>query len=134
MKIRLSAVKLVPNPRTFDRGSKKKDFSRRFIIVDETWVHHYPPESKEQYKQWTTIPSAGKVIATFFWGPYGVKLVLLDLLKQFPGLSRVDVLEGVSDRMVDGSGFRVIAVFAHILDIGCVSRMDCRTVKKISNF
>ena len=30
-----------------------KDFLRKFITVDKTWVHHYTPESKQQSKQWT---------------------------------------------------------------------------------
>ena len=30
----------------------KKEFLRRFITVDETWIHHYTPETKEQSKQW----------------------------------------------------------------------------------
>lgn len=29
-----------------------KDFFRRFVTVDETWVHCYTPETKEQSKQW----------------------------------------------------------------------------------
>ncbi|KXZ75754.1 putative cytochrome P450 9f2-like Protein [Tribolium castaneum] len=48
------------------------DFLRRFITVDETWIHHYSPETKQQSKQWTakgepvpkkakTLRSAGKV-------------------------------------------------------------------------
>ncbi|CAK9806267.1 hypothetical protein ANTPLA_LOCUS4811 [Anthophora plagiata] len=52
-------------------------FLRRFITVDETLIHHYTSETKEQSKQWTakdepaprkakTIPSAGKVMATLF--------------------------------------------------------------------
>ena len=51
---------------------------RRFITMDETWIHHYTPESKQQSKQWTeagcsapkktrSIPSAGKVMASVFW-------------------------------------------------------------------
>jgi len=55
----------------------EKDFLRRFITVDKTWVHHYIPETKEQSKQWTEkdestpkkakmIPSAEKVMATIF--------------------------------------------------------------------
>jgi len=31
----------------------KTDFVRRFITMDETWIHHYTPESKQQSKQWT---------------------------------------------------------------------------------
>ena len=57
----------------------KMDFKRRFITVDETWIHHYTPERKEQSKQWIKtgrsapkkakrVPSAGKVMATVFLG------------------------------------------------------------------
>jgi DNA phosphorothioation-dependent restriction protein DptG len=55
----------------------KTDFVRRFINMDETWIHHYTPESKQQSKQWTeagfsvlrktrSVPSAGKVMASVF--------------------------------------------------------------------
>ncbi|XP_023218736.1 uncharacterized protein LOC111620945 [Centruroides sculpturatus] len=58
--------------------SKKAEFLRRFITMDETWVHHFTPETKEQSKEWTergesapkkakTVPSAGKVMASVFW-------------------------------------------------------------------
>lgn len=59
------------------------EFLRRFITVDETWVHHYTPETKEQSKQWIgpgepipkkakTIFSANKVMATVFWDARGI--------------------------------------------------------------
>jgi hypothetical protein len=46
--------------------------------MDETWIYHYTPESKQQSKQWTeagysvpkktkSVPSAGKVMASVFW-------------------------------------------------------------------
>ena len=46
--------------------------------MDETWIHHYTPESKQQSKQWTetrcsapkktrSVPSEGKVITLVFW-------------------------------------------------------------------
>jgi len=50
------------------------EFLRRFITVDEAWIHYFTPETKEQSKQWTspdepvskkTIKSAGKVMASF---------------------------------------------------------------------
>ncbi|XP_018317254.1 uncharacterized protein, partial [Mycetomoellerius zeteki] len=31
----------------------ESDFLRRLIMIDETWVHHFTPETKEQSKQWT---------------------------------------------------------------------------------
>jgi len=60
-------------------NKNKTDFVRRFIIIDETWIHHYTPESKQQSKQWTetrcsepmktrSVPSAGKVMASVFLG------------------------------------------------------------------
>lgn len=54
-----------------------KEFLRRYVTVDETWVHYYTPETKEQSKQWIargepapkkakTVKSADKVMATVF--------------------------------------------------------------------
>jgi histone-lysine N-methyltransferase SETMAR len=37
----------------FTRNKNKTDFVRRFITTDETWIHHYTPESKQHSKQWT---------------------------------------------------------------------------------
>lgn len=62
------------------------DFKRRFVTMDETWIHHYTPESKIQSKQWTghgesfpkkakTIQSAGKVMASVFWDAKGILLI-----------------------------------------------------------
>jgi hypothetical protein len=28
-----------------------KEFLRRFVTVDETWIHHYMPEMKEESKR-----------------------------------------------------------------------------------
>ena len=65
----------------FKRNSK--EFLRRFVTVDETWIHWYIPETKKQSKQWIspdqsapkkakTVPSAGNVMATVFWDSQGV--------------------------------------------------------------
>ncbi|KAH8390738.1 hypothetical protein KR215_001245, partial [Drosophila sulfurigaster] len=32
-------------------NANKHEFFRRFVTVDETWIHHHTPESKEQSKQ-----------------------------------------------------------------------------------
>ena len=57
----------------------KDEFLRRFVIVDETWIHHNTPETKQQSKQWESAPkkakvglSANKVMATVFWDARGV--------------------------------------------------------------
>jgi histone-lysine N-methyltransferase SETMAR len=58
-------------------NKNKTDFLHRFITMDETWIHCYTPESKQQSKQWTEtnclapkktrlVPSAGKVMASVF--------------------------------------------------------------------
>ena len=63
-----------------------QDFFNRVFTIDETWVHHYTPESKQQSKQWKksdeptpkkakAILSAGKVMASVFWDARGVIMV-----------------------------------------------------------
>src|SRR5436190_23298789 len=69
----------------------ESDFLRRLITVDETWIHHFTPETKEQSKQWTakgepapktakTVLSAGKVMATVFWDSH--EIILIDYLQK----------------------------------------------------
>ena len=59
---------------------------KRFVTMDETWVHHFTPEAKQQSKQWKhpgspppkkakTVPSAGKVMALVFWDADGTLLI-----------------------------------------------------------
>ena len=59
----------------FKRG--KKDFLRRYVTMDETWIHHYTPETRRSSDEWTgagesrpkrpqTHQWAGKVIASVF--------------------------------------------------------------------
>ncbi|GBP58922.1 Histone-lysine N-methyltransferase SETMAR [Eumeta japonica] len=59
------------------------EFLRRFVTVDETWIHHNTPETKEQSKQWVSRGergprkakqslSANKAMATVFWDARGV--------------------------------------------------------------
>jgi len=67
----------------FERFNKNKtDFVHRFITMNDTWIHHHTPESKQQSKQWTeascsapkktnSVPSAGKVMASVFWDAEG---------------------------------------------------------------
>ena len=55
-----------------------KEFLRRFVTVDETWIHQYTSETKKQSKQWVEASgsapkrpkiqqSADKVMAIVFW-------------------------------------------------------------------
>jgi len=54
--------------------------------MDETWAHHFDPETKQQSKQWKhvtsstpvnfcKIASAGKVTASVFWHIEGVLMI-----------------------------------------------------------
>ena len=62
---------------------------RSIVTGDESWAHHYEPETKRQLMQWHHLgspspkkfklsPSAGKVMITVFWDIQGV--LLLDFL------------------------------------------------------
>lgn len=68
-----------------------KEFLRRFITMDETWVHYYTPESREASKEWVlpggsapkrpkTQQTAGKVMASIFWDSNGI--ILIDFLEK----------------------------------------------------
>ncbi|KAG5319484.1 SETMR methyltransferase, partial [Acromyrmex heyeri] len=57
--------------------SNPDEFLRRFITVDETWIHYFTSETKKQSKQWTSptepAPKKAKIVkligkvATVFW-------------------------------------------------------------------
>lgn len=63
-------------------GNEGDNFLDRIITGDETWIHHYEPESKRQSMEWKhpnspckkkfkTQPSAGKLMLTVFWDARG---------------------------------------------------------------
>ena len=67
------------------------NFELRLITCDESWLHHYDPETKRQSMEWVAPsnfrphkaraqPSAGKVLLTVFWDSRGV--ILTDYLEQ----------------------------------------------------
>jgi len=75
----------------------KTDFVHRFITTDETWLHHYTPESIQQSKQWTeagcsapkktrSVPSAEKVMASVFWDAEGI--LFIDYLEKSKTIAR----------------------------------------------
>jgi hypothetical protein len=64
-----------------------EDMLNRIVTADETWVHHYQPESKRSSMQWlhpsspstekfkvTSTPSAGNVMLAVFWDSQGILL------------------------------------------------------------
>ena len=59
-----------------------KDFLSRLVIMDETWLYHYDPDTKQQSMEWRhsgsprpkksrVQKSAGKVIVSIFLGSRG---------------------------------------------------------------
>ena len=63
----------------------------RYITTDETWFHHYIPESNRQSAEWTakgeicpkrlkTQMAAGKVLASVFWDAHSI--LFIDYLKK----------------------------------------------------
>lgn len=68
-----------------------ENFCSRYVTMDETWAHHFDPETKQQSMQWKhpnsprdvkfrKIASAGKVMASVFWDAQGV--ILVDYLER----------------------------------------------------
>ena len=73
------------------------EFLRRYITVDEKWIYHYTPETKEQSKQWVfegertpkkakMVKSADKVMATVFWDTRGI--IYIDYLEKGQTITR----------------------------------------------
>ncbi|KAF7235648.1 hypothetical protein EYD10_17547, partial [Varanus komodoensis] len=67
-------------------GEDPSSIFDRIVTGDETWVHHYDPESKQESMQWhkkgadspkkfKVTPSAGKIMATVFWDSKGILLI-----------------------------------------------------------
>ena len=64
-------------------NADEDNFFSRLITVDESWIHHFDPETKQASMQWKhsaspppkkacVQPSAGKVMLTVFWDECGV--------------------------------------------------------------
>ncbi|GFX46077.1 putative mariner transposase [Trichonephila clavipes] len=69
----------------------KSEFLHRYVTMDETWLHHFTPESNRQSAEWTARDeptpkcrkkqkSAGKVMASVFWDTNVI--IFIDYLKK----------------------------------------------------
>ena len=67
-------------------NANPEDFHTRLITGDETWLHHWDPDTKKGSMQWKcpgspppkkfhTEPSASKAMATVFWDSKGIILI-----------------------------------------------------------
>ena len=86
---RIRATTSEQNLAYFNRDPK--DFPRQFVTMDETWIHHYTPKSREGSKQWVkpgesapkrpkTQQSTGKVMASVVWVAHGA--IFIDYLER----------------------------------------------------
>ena len=66
-------------------NANREDFHSRLVTEDETWLHHWDPDTKKEFMQWKhpgspppkkfrTQPSASKVM-TLFWDSKGIILI-----------------------------------------------------------
>ena len=69
----------------------KPNFLHRYVTMDETWIHHYTPESKRSSSEWTAIGEkrpkrpktqmwAAKVMASVFWDAN--RVIFIDYLEK----------------------------------------------------
>ena len=60
----------------FKRG--KKDFLRRYVTMDETWIHYYTPETKISSAEWAVAgenrPKQPQN-STVGWQGYGIRIL-----------------------------------------------------------
>lgn len=89
----------------------KTDFMSRLVTMDETWIHHYTPETKAQSKQWMEagsnapkkakmVLSAGKVMASVFWDAKGILLLnYLEKGKTINSQYYVSLLDQLDDKI-----------------------------------
>ena len=86
-----------------------KEVLRRFVSMDETWIHHYTPESRGGSKQWIkpgesapkrskTRQSAEKFMASVFWNAHGV--IFIEYLENGRAITRA-YYASLLNRLVD---------------------------------
>ena len=85
-------IRVTTSKRNLDMfRNKSSEFLCRYVTMDETWIHHYTPESREEAKEWVlpggsapkrskTQQSAGKVMASVFWDAHGI--IFIDYLEK----------------------------------------------------
>jgi [histone H3]-lysine36 N-dimethyltransferase SETMAR len=95
----------------FNRNKSK--FLRRYVTMNETWLHHFTPESDRQSFEWTaydepnlkrgkTQQSAGKVMASVFWDAHGIIFIFyLEKGKTINSDYYIALLERLKDEIAE---------------------------------
>ncbi|KAF7287828.1 hypothetical protein GWI33_000181 [Rhynchophorus ferrugineus] len=117
-------VKWVPRELTIDQKQRrvvdseqclktikrnKSEFLHRYVTMDETWLHHFTPNSNRQSSEWTahdepasrlwkTQQSAGKFMTSAFWDANGI--IFICSLKKGRTIQR-DYYMALLDRLKD---------------------------------
>ncbi|KAG5334155.1 SETMR methyltransferase, partial [Acromyrmex heyeri] len=78
------SARWVPRLLTVDH-KRDREFLRRFITVDETWIHYFTPETKEHSEE-SEDREVGKVQMINYYA------ALLDFKKKYPHLAKKKVL------------------------------------------
>jgi len=94
------------------------------MTMDETWIQHFTPESKNQSKQWTEtgcsvpkktmlVPSAGKVMASVFWDAEGILFIdYLEKDKKITGEYYSNILTRLGEKIREkSSGLQKRSIF-----------------------
>ena len=85
--LKIGVLRVTSSQEFLDLFTSDQDkFVRHIVTGDESWIHHWDPESKQVSMQWRhasflplrkfkTQPWAGKIMATIFWDSKGVLLI-----------------------------------------------------------
>jgi len=53
----------------------KQEFLRRYVTMDETWIHHFTPESTRQSAEWTTAGESRPKCPNINWQGFGFRIL-----------------------------------------------------------
>ena len=92
-----------PEKKFFHFNRNLKEFLRRFVTMDKTWIHHYTPESHGGSKQWSepsesapkrpkTQQLARKVMATVYYYSVLLSRLFVEIRKKRPHLKKKKIL------------------------------------------
>lgn len=108
------ATRVLLSRENLDWFEKEGDlFLSRIVTGDETWIHHWDPETKQESMQWKhkgspppkkfrTQPSAGKIMATIFWDMEGVLMIdYLPHKETITGAYYAQVLEKLKEAILE---------------------------------
>jgi histone-lysine N-methyltransferase SETMAR len=111
-------------------NKNKTDFVRQSITMDETWIYHYTPESKQQSKQQTEAGCSApkkkrsfKVMTLVFWNAEGI--LFIDYLKKsktLPGEYYSNLLTRLDEKIHEKNP---VCKIKYLLSRQCTCPQNC---------